>query len=1365
MKKKLLIALLTACLILSMIPMAFAASTTHSVNTADKLTAALEAAVAGDTIKLTGDITMSESVVLDKAITFNGNGYKLTSSAATAMEVAAEGKVTVKDLKIVGVADDQPVCGVLISEKAEVTLTNLQIRQVERMAVYLMADEAKLTVSGGRLVSAAALWVEGDQNTVTVKNADLAGDNTVSGTSATVVVVGEKNTVTVTGGSVSADQDNSASQYLVGGECVDCTVTLNTELTLRNGAGYYSFGEDEFDLTGVTLSLADDYQEALTKKGIATAKGGTGLVTVKGAGVVKDANGVLYASLTDAFAAGGEIILTQDLYLTETAVVAKGKSVTLDLAGYEITVQKTGIRSLYAVDNYGTFTLKDSSEEQTGTIIARGVENFGTMTINGGTVVACDTGGAAIWNEGKLTVNGGTFQATHEGSSSDTYGPGCLIIQAGATATINGGTFDSANYRTYAIVSDGTLTINGEKTVITAAHGGIGINAGTATINNCVVEVEVHYAISNEGGKVTVNGGTFTGGQYGVDVMQISGGSIVLKGGTYANEPDADLIVSGKQAIQTVGGKWILGEPSVAKVGSTKYATLQEAIDAAMKKKGGTVTLLRDAIVSESVVIDGVYASAKDEEKDVKTYGTIVLDLAGYSVGAADTFDGDSVIVVGRQCTLTVKDSSKEATGAITYNGNESVMVGVKLTFNGDVGSGTATLNVQGGTIIGYEIGVSGNGMRDRTKITVEGGKIQAAAEQVGVGIYHPQNGTLNITGGEIEAATGIEMRAGSLIINGGTITATGTPASDSPNGSGSTVVGAAVALSQHSTEKRISLTVNGGTLTGAAAVYEVDTVNGETNVSIYLKDAFYSGKIYSENCTGFVYNGLYSEDMSEYCANGKTAVANTSTTTNGKYPFAVGVLGANAAEVEHGDASVNVPADATGDVLDANEYLVDNADDISVEGSGLDAAAANVANDNKYTTADGAEALGDGVNPADVTIVIETYMDVAVVDVAEDGTVTLDIAPMYRTLADNGSETAVLDEGKALKITGPVTVSIPVDLPDGEDYFVKHTHGKKTYIYNASVSNGILTFVNPNGFSTFTVCTDVEIVAKIGDVSYATLADAVRAVRDGETIVLQKDIQGSVIVKRTVEFYLDRNDCTFTGAIKAGDNCKNKSEEADHYIFEYSGGGGGGSDDTFTEDGNADDEEVNAEGDNYHGGGGGGGGEDWDWENPFTDVDEDDWFYDAVAYVVQIGMMNGTNDGTTFSPELKMTRGMLMTMLARLAEVDTTGGETWYSVGVEWAVSNGIAKEGDPNANITREEIASMLWKYAGGYSATINMLVNHPDSSQVSDWAREAMNWAVYMDLFEGNENGELNPQGEATRMEVATLIMRFCENILDM
>lgn len=164
----------------------------------------------------------------------------------------------------------------------------------------------------------------------------------------------------------------------------------------------------------------------------------------------------------------------------------------------------------------------------------------------------------------------------------------------------------------------------------------------------------------------------------------------------------------------------------------------------------------------------------------------------------------------------------------------------------------------------------------------------------------------------------------------------------------------------------------------------------------------------------------------------------------------------------------------------------------------------------------------------------------------------------------------------------------------------------------------------------------------------------------------------------------------------------------------------------------------------------------------PFTDVASGSWYYDGVKYACDNGLMNGTS-ANAFSPNADTTRSMIVTILARMEGVNTSGGATWYTAGREWAMGAGISDGTNMTGKITREQLAAMLYRYAKlkGYDVSASADISgYTDASSVSGWSTDAMRWAVSAGLINGRTATTLAPQGNATRAEVASILMRFMQ-----
>lgn len=177
----------------------------------------------------------------------------------------------------------------------------------------------------------------------------------------------------------------------------------------------------------------------------------------------------------------------------------------------------------------------------------------------------------------------------------------------------------------------------------------------------------------------------------------------------------------------------------------------------------------------------------------------------------------------------------------------------------------------------------------------------------------------------------------------------------------------------------------------------------------------------------------------------------------------------------------------------------------------------------------------------------------------------------------------------------------------------------------------------------------------------------------------------------------------------------------------------------------------------------------------PFVDVAAEDWYGDAVAAVYAQGLMMGTAEDT-FAPELAATRGMVVSILHRLADSPTVSAEVfedvtaddWYGQAVAWAASEGIAsgtsaETFSPNAAVTREQLAALLCNFAaqqGVDTTACSDLSNFDDAAAVSDWAQDAVSWADAEGLLAGTSATMLAPQGEATRAQLAAMLVRFSD-----
>lgn len=382
---------------------------------------------------------------------------------------------------------------------------------------------------------------------------------------------------------------------------------------------------------------------------------------------------------------------------------------------------------------------------------------------------------------------------------------------------------------------------------------------------------------------------------------------------------------------------------------------------------------------------------------------TVTLDLNGHTIADENWTSGDYLVSVKRGGELTIEDSSTDQTGAITASSsNKNLYAAVKITLTGeDEATTPANLIVNGGTLTGYYYGIAGNGTRHNTNIEINGGKIVGTN---GAGIYHPQDGVLTVTNGEITGEnTAIELRSGKLNISGGSFTATASEYAESQNNSGTTVSGAAIAISQHTTKKNISVNITGGTFNGVYALSETNVQNADAteNVEIVaINGGTFNGKVKSSDCTKFVSGGSFKEQVAaDYVATGYECVLDGQT-------YKV-------------QTASNLEADATVSGDSANATVGGNF-------SGQeDATEDNVETENGTLTIDATAENASSVTTSNVTIAPEALTSVNKADSVQNvaiktdvATVTVDSAAWNAMMTNAENESVTLSvEKKARQI------------------------------------------------------------------------------------------------------------------------------------------------------------------------------------------------------------------------------------------------------------------------------------------------------------------------------------------------------------
>ncbi|MBO7285874.1 MAG: hypothetical protein J6U69_04685 [Alistipes sp.] len=498
-------------------------------------------------------------------------------------------------------------------------------------------------------------------------------------------------------------------------------------------------------------------------------------------------------NLGDLLSAG---ILSTRAAATLPIVIPEGKVVALDLNGFNLTtpfVEGSDTNHTYAFENRGSLTIQDSKGN--GQIIARGIFNYGTMTLKSGIINACDgNGGYGVRNypDAEFIMNGGSIVTSKEDGDipGEGYDASPVRVDEGATATINGGAINNVSNFTVAIDNYGTTTINdGTFTTIhtTIANSAtMTINGGSFTCNG--LEGVTAHALWADAGTTTINGGTFNGKDnyngFNVDaskgaIVNINGGKFlpVHSGSLYG---DGTIIVKGGEFFDKIADKYVdydynvvkNGEfytlelkPAVAMIGEEGYVTLAKAVAAV--EDGGTITLVQDVIFDKftrtfnsGTYYDGLYYIGDKgftidlNSKKISHDGSVndyLLNFKndGSKANTINIKNGTLDAGTSAYCALCTSSSNASK---ITINLENVNLVGNNS--NGAVAKirGGAELNVKAGTEItgnNNYVGIEAAG--NNTVVNIyEGAEIyqNGTSSYVGAIVGASQNATMNIYGG-----------------------------------------------------------------------------------------------------------------------------------------------------------------------------------------------------------------------------------------------------------------------------------------------------------------------------------------------------------------------------------------------------------------------------------------------------------------------------------------------------------------------------------------------------------------------------------------------------------------------------------------
>ena len=1040
---------------------------------------------------------------------------------------------------------------------------------------------------------------------------------------------------------------------------------------------------------------------------------------------------------------------------------------------------------------------------------AIGVFEWGSVTINGGTIEAgwyaiSGNGSSEIYTEGQdttITVNGGTLISAADYAI---YHPqnGTLIINDGATVygaaggiSMNAGTLE---------VKGGLITSKG-----VGSTGDWG--QGTGGQSNAAINLNGEY------GDVTANisGGTITAEGDAVTIAEGTKHTVncSVSGGTFSSDPTP--LLSEDYKADHEGSGYEVHSSEVAQAGNDTYHSVQAAVDAA---SGRTVTLLQNAeedvtipagatvtldLAGKTLCNAAGHTITNNGNLTITGSGTVdnlthqkaaLYNAAGAKAviengtfarsreaGATGSGNGNSYYVILNQGTLTIEDCELHMKGQYSsaiengwYNpGQNKGAADARLTINGGSFSGGkytiknddyGVLEINGGTFnnVHQDYGV----LLNWNQTTIKGGTFSGTSVLLSNGaVKQPggdtppayEAGTLTILDGRFTGAFGISDGTDFVktVIRGGHFTA---------DPSGLQDEGYYV---DASTEPGYFFTVKAGT-PAEPPVVVTETVEAEVSKDVPAADQSAITQVIGGASVSNVGAALSGSAMDELIQ-GALSDADLADADLVKIEVGVSVTAASS-NLSGGDEAF-----LTFSVTPTAAIVVDGAtkaDGVPVPNSCLKGTPIQV----KLPLPDGfspkeiMHISGDGSRErfllngtgAAKAFTIETGEDghrtallsitkfsdfrlnatetkAAVVNGVSYGTLqeAIDAAPAGGTVTLKADcDEAVTVSGKSLTIDFGGHTFDKNKVALGDRCSMKETAGGLAITYTPSTGSSSSSTSGSSGPTNYLITVDK---AAGGTVS----ASAKRASKGSNVTLTVTADSGYVLDELTV-----------TG--KNGATLK-LTEKNGRY--------------TFTMPASAVTVQasfVPVEAPQNEG-------------LPFTDITADDWFYDAAEYVYGHNLMSGTTD-TTFAPGSATTRGMIVTILYRLEGSPQAGGESgafpdtpvgqYYTDAAAWAAANGIVTGYDngsfgPNDPITREQLAAILYRYAAhkGYDTAKRAdLTGFADMDQISGYALEPLAWANAEGLVNGTGDTTMSPGGQATRAQVAVILMRFCENIAD-
>ena len=1046
--------------------------------------------------------------------------------------------------------------------------------------------------------------------------------------------------------------------------------------------------------------------------------------------------------------ASDKVTLTKDY--AEDITIPAGKTITLDLNGKTLT---NASGNTITVEKEASLTIQGKGTVDNVTNGKTTVYNKGTVVLKGGTYkrskedgVDADNAGTntfyTVLNHGQMTINGGVTienSGHHSSMLENGYYNGYAESLDGVQnpeMVINSGTFDGG-LNTVKNDDNATLTINdGNFSNYTQAafqnHHVATINGGTFNAENVDAVINCGNAgctsTNEEHGKhfTQITGGIFNGG------VKRSVGNIEITGGAFTADVSA-YVAEGYKSVELNGKNIVVvdtADTEVAELNDYKFTTVQNAVDAAAD--GNTVTLLRDIDLADTVTVANK---------------TITLDMAGKTIfNTKDLWDSKP----NAWSLISVREN-----GNLTITGNGMLKAKADDCYALDTQEETAKLTVENGTVIGNISAIYVH----PGQVTIKGGnysiqQLNNNNVQDGYGLtincydadYKDRTAKVTITGGyfaHFDPANNKAEGAGTNFVADGYISVTSDKSGYDYMVTKKTTVGTTdVTPDVAEPEVTASKDIPSEVTEAAKNIEAPDLATAANDIVKNIGEDTVGDLVHK---SGYEKPNLYVQTSLKVEAKAYDATAKTLTLDiTPQYRIVAStadkadalVIGTNAKIVQE-----YAPATLSGDTTITMElpagFAVDNGAKLSIQHTKSNGTV-------EYYTGTVTEQSGkhlltfttNGFSPFVISVpaaaieskvyptlqaavdsaknddIIDLYKDVAAdtkVTVAK--TIKFKIATNSKTFAKEniaaGANTTVKVTGDASPYTYEFTYTKPSSGSSGGS-----SSGKTTYkVTTSAVNNGGVNASPSNAEkgATITITLSPDKGYKLDKL---TVTDG-----SGKTVST---------VKKSDTVY------TFTMpafAVKVGVSYVKATETPS--------------------------------------------------ETKFNDVSANDWFASAVDYVTGKGMMNGTADNT-FSPKANTTRGMVVTVLYRLENQPSTSAASftdvasgaYYANAVAWANANGIVSgygsgKFGPNDKVTREQLAAILYRYAQYKKYDVSVgedtnILSYDDAQSISSYAIPAIQWACGAGVVTGKSGSKLDPKGNATRAEVAAMLMRFCENV---